>query len=295
MSGPTLGAAAGYGYGGVNHAGGAAELPRLPAEPGAAAGGEARPILAAQAQENVKDQLLEVRLGFIYKVYGIVLSMLLVSSAIASPFVLYPDGAQEFLELNPWILYVCMVLLVSQQLMHACVMMGICVGNQSCLDAYIRLFTAAPLNYMYLFTYSAVLGVVIGIITLQYTASSVCLAFGLTAIILVALTAFAFFTQSDFSDYGPYVLVLLVGVLATSIVGLFFPLGSPAHRVLAGLFAVLFGFIIVYDTQMIFGVARSRNQKMEYSIDMYAFAAFDLYLDFVNFFIQMLELFGQRK
>jgi len=62
----------------------------------------------------------------------------------------------------------------------------------------------------------------------------------------------------------------------------------------------LMSFVIIYDTQLIFGTAslemgRSAARKIEFTVDMYCFAAYQLYLDFVNLFLYLLELFGDRQ
>merc|ERR1719379_3405149 len=133
-------------------------------------------------------------------------------------------------------------------------------------------------------------------ICLQYEATSVCLVFGICVAVICALTAYAVFTKSDFTGCGPWVLVLLVGLMFTGMIAIFVPMGPLYHRVAAGIGSIIFGWIIVYDTQLIFGsAAASDSRKYEYTIDMYAFAAFELYLDFVNFFIYMLQFLGQRR
>lgn len=233
-------------------------------------------------------------MGFIVKVYGIVMAMLLVTFGIAAPFVFNPDMPDYLVE-HPLILVFSTVLLVGLHCFHLCMMCGACCGCDGLLRCYMSMFRTVPFNYLFCFAYSACIGVVVGIVSMMYTAESVCLVFLLTFVILVVLTVYAVRTDADFSHFGPYALVAVSGVLLIAVVGLFVPLGDPAQRMLSGLCAVVFGFVIVYDTQLIFGHVRGDVQKLEFTIDMYAFAAFDLYLDFVNFFLQVLRTLGQRR
>merc|ERR1719453_1679024 len=121
---------------------------------------------------------------------------------------------------------------------------------------------------------------------MQYTAYSVCYVLAVAAIMIIGLSIYAVKTSADFTGMGGYV---IVAILALMCVGLLCMLveGEIAHKIYAGLAACLFGFLIVYDTQLIFGNAKGSNpKKCQYTIDMYAFAAFELYLDFIQFFIQ---------
>lgn len=249
------------------------------------------------SEAHAKDVPPEVRTGFVVKVYGLVFTMLLISFGLASPFVFQQEAAEEFLKEQPWVVYACLAFLLVQHAFHMCMMMEMCCGGGHCIKAYVRMFVTVPFNFIYLFTYATFMGAVLGIICLSYEASSVCLVFGISAALILALTAYAVYTKSDFTGMGAYVLVALVGLMFTGIIGCFVPIGSVFHRVVGGIGSVIFGWIIVYDTQLIFGSATptSSSRKYEYTIDMYAFAAFELYLDFVNFFLYMLRMLGSRR
>merc|ERR1712194_708160 len=106
-------------------------------------------------------------------------------------------------------------------------------------------------------------------------------------------------TQADFTGSGAYVVVMLVGLLLLLMVSTLLPNSTLVQKLVAGFGATIFGFIIVYDTQQIFGSSSKAfgggQRAIEYTVDMYAFAAWNLYLDFINFFLYMLQLFGERK
>merc|ERR1711904_463272 len=114
--------------------------------------------------------------------------------------------------------------------------------------------------------------------------SSVGIVFLLTAGIMGALTVYAVRTSSDFTGMGMYFFAAMSGFFMLMLISWIFP-GPFMQKVMAGAGAVLFSFVIIYDTQLIFGTAafsmqRASAGKIEFTVDMYAFAAYQLYLDF---------------
>jgi len=242
----------------------------------------------------------DIRLGFVKKVYGILGMMLLLTFAVSLPFVLMADKAQLFILQHVWILYIAVGVVIAQLVFDmAASCQGLCCGSTGLFQSYFWMMRTAPWNYMYLTLWSLCLGVVVGFICAQYTAQSVLLVFALTAVLIIALTIYAVRTQADFTGCGAYIMVALLGLLMTICVYSFFPSSVVVTKIVAGLGATLFGFIIVYDTQQIFGSASANfgggKRHIEYTLDMYAFAAWNLYMDFLNFFLYMLQLFGERR
>jgi len=241
----------------------------------------------------------EVRLAFVKKVYGILFSMFLVTFGICVPFVFFTARTLAFLEAHQWIVAVVGVILAIQYMFNMCMMCGALCGSFGMMKGYMRMMKTVPWNYLYLFVFSGCFGVVVGLICAQYTAQSVLLVFALSAVLIVALTVYAVMTKADFTGYGAYIMVMILGLLMLLLVAGFFPGSKILHKVIGAAGAMLFGFLIVYDTQQIFGSGSSAfgggSRELEYSIDMYAFAAWNLYLDFINFFIYLLQLLGGRR
>jgi hypothetical protein len=256
-----------------------------------------REVNILERADKPRDVPPEIRKGFVVKVYSLVVTMLLISFGLASPFVFYAEAASKWLDKNIWVLFVTMSFFLVQYLIHTAMMMQMCCGcGDSCFRCYIKMFVTVPFNYTYMLVYSVFTGALIGMVSLMYQAESVCLVFIVCAVIIIALTIYAVYTNCDFTGFGAYIFVALIGLMLLSVIGFFVPIGSTFHRVLGGLGAIIFGWIIVYDTQLIFGTASaSENRKYEYTIDMYAFASFELYLDFINFFLYMLRLLGARR
>ena len=254
-----------------------------------------------EVQHSCRDGTLppEIRLGFVKKVYGILGLMLLLTFSISLPFIFQRESTLGFFRSHSWLLYLIIGIVFAQIVFDIAMSCQLCCGGSGLLQGYIWMMKTVPWNYLYLTTFSTCLGVMVGFFCAQYEAQSVLLVFALTSILVVALTIYAVRTKADFTGCGAYIMVSMLGLMMVILVFAMFPGSAIFSKVIAGIGATLFGFIIVYDTQQIFGSAAASfgggKRDFEYTIDMYAFAAWNLYLDFLNFFIYMLQLFGDRQ
>jgi len=222
----------------------------------------------------------EIRNGFIKKVYTLLTLMLVVTTVVAFPFqLLSVEQVRQNFALLQVLMFSSLVITLS---MTCC-----------CLSMMRRY----PTNYVFLFIFSVLYGIIVGSVAMCYTLPSVLLAAGITGAIFLLLTAYACFTKTDFTGMGPYLMVALFGLIVFGFVGGIIAIFCAScnmwiNLIYASLGAVLFSFYIVYDTQLIVG---GRHKKHEYSIDDYAFAALSLYMDVINLFLMILSLFGSRK
>eukprot|EP00971_Amphidinium_carterae_P179369 3557927-Amphidinium_carterae.1 len=133
--------------------------------------------------------------------------------------------------------------------------------------------------------------------TAMYTWQSVVLAAGLTSIVFVGLTIYAWCSTTDFTGMGPYLfaigLVLCVFGFTICILQL---CGFNVDWLIMAYDAIgvlLFSCYIVFDTQLMLG--EYGGHKFQFSVDDYCMAALQLYLDIINLFLLLLELFGKRR
>ena len=106
-------------------------------------------------------------------------------------------------------------------------------------------------------------------------------AFAMTSVVFGAMSFYAIKTTKDFTGYGKPLMIALVVIIGFSILNMF--LGNPIfHVMISGAIVVLFSILIIYDTQNIMKGA------YETPID----GAIALYLDFLNIFTALLQLFG---
>ncbi len=106
-------------------------------------------------------------------------------------------------------------------------------------------------------------------------------AFAMTAVVFGAMSFYAIKTTKDFTSYGKPLMIALFVIIGFSIINIF--LGNPMFQmIIAGGVVLLFSILVVFDTQNIMQGA------YETPID----GAIALYLDFLNIFISLLQIFG---
>ena len=148
--------------------------------------------------------------------------------------------------------------------------------------------TATALFYLY----SALNGVALTPIFLAYTGASIAKAFFLTAGTFGIMTVAGYVTKKDLSKFGAYLFMSLIGVILCSLVNLF--LHSPMMDWCISIVAVLtFVGLTAWDTQAIKQMCAVADPSMIGKVA--TMGALRLYLDFVNLFLHLLRLFGNRN
>jgi modulator of FtsH protease len=142
------------------------------------------------------------------------------------------------------------------------------------------------INLMVMFAFTFVTGITTAPL-LAYTlgmaggATIVGNAFAMTSVVFGAMSFFAIKTTKDFTGYGKPLMIAVLVLVGFSILNLF--LGNPMiHVLISGVAVFLFSFLVIFDTQNIIA------GNYETPID----GAIALYLDFLNIFISLLQLFG---
>jgi modulator of FtsH protease len=107
-------------------------------------------------------------------------------------------------------------------------------------------------------------------------------AFAMTAFIVGGMSFFAIKTTKDFTGYGKPLMIALLVIIAGSLLNYFLVESSMLHIMIQGAVVLLFSFLVVFDTQNII------QGNLDSPID----GAVALYLDFLNIFTALLQLFG---
>lgn len=145
-----------------------------------------------------------------------------------------------------------------------------------------------PLNYILLGVFTLCEAYLVGAISSTYDVEEVAVAVGITAVICLGLTLFAFQTKIDFTMKSGAMMVVLLGFMVFGLLMIWFH--SRILRILyATIGAIIFSCYLVIDTQMLIGGPR---HKLRASIDDAIFVALQLYLDVVNIFLFILQLVG---
>jgi hypothetical protein len=143
------------------------------------------------------------------------------------------------------------------------------------------------------FVYSFINGITLSAIFLIYTQSSIVVVFFITAGMFGLLSLYGFFTDRDLTSIGRILFFGLIGIIIASIVNIFIK-SVVFDLTLAVLAIVIFTGLIAYDTQKLKKFSESARNKTEIS-KVAIIGALSLYLDFINLFLNLLRMFGQRK
>jgi len=143
---------------------------------------------------------------------------------------------------------------------------------------------------MVLHSFAALMGLSFATIFAVYTIGSIFSAFMGAAVLFGTLSAYGYFTKKDLNSVGRFMFVGLIAIIIAAIINIF--IGSTVFAmVISTLAIIIFLGLTAYDTQKI------REQIMYGNFDDNAeiSGALTLYLDFINLFINLLQLFGNRK
>jgi FtsH-binding integral membrane protein len=137
--------------------------------------------------------------------------------------------------------------------------------------------------------FAALMGLSFATIFVVYTSASIVSAFFGAAVLFATMSVYGYFTKQSLDSLGKYLIVALIAIIITSIVNIF--IGSPLlQTIISAAAVVIFLGLTAYDTQKI------REQLMESDGPaIEAMGALTLYLDFINLFLSLLHLFGDRK
>jgi len=144
--------------------------------------------------------------------------------------------------------------------------------------------------------YASLTGVTLSVISLVYTQESIASAFFTTAAGFAGLSAYGFFTKRDLGPVGNFCQMGLWGLVGFSILSIFFPsmMGSTASKVYGLVGIVVFAGLTAYDTQTIKSMALQARSAEEHNKGA-ILGALKLYLDFINLFLFLLRMSGDRR
>ena len=141
--------------------------------------------------------------------------------------------------------------------------------------------------------YAALNGVAFSTLFLAYTGDSIARVFFITAGTFAAMSLYGYTTQRDLSGMRSFLFMGLIGILIASLVNLF--VGSSTFQFMISIIGViLFTGLTAYDTQTI-KEGYVQGLDAEATGKKAIFGALQLYLDFINLFIMLLRLLGDRR
>jgi FtsH-binding integral membrane protein len=137
--------------------------------------------------------------------------------------------------------------------------------------------------------FAALMGLSFATIFAVFTMGSIVSAFMGAAILFGVMSGYGYFTKQSLDSVGKFMFVGLIAIIIASIVNIF--IGSTVMQmVISALAIIIFLGLTAYDTQKI-----REELSMETNDSAEVRGALTLYMDFINLFINLLQLFGDRK
>ncbi len=155
---------------------------------------------------------------------------------------------------------------------------------------------SAAAAQLFFYAFAAVMGVSISYIFVIFTDFSIAQVFLTTSIAFAGLSLWGYTTKKDISGWGSFLIMGVIGLIVASIVNIF--LGSPAIMFAISIIGVLiFAGLTAYDTQSIKNeyLAHAQHGDSEWLGKSAIMGALRLYLDFINMFMFLLQLMGNRE
>ncbi len=160
--------------------------------------------------------------------------------------------------------------------------------------AMINRMSAATANLVF-YTFAAVMGLSISSIFLVFTGLSIIQTFLVTAIAFASLSLWGYTTKRDLSGMGTFLMMGLVGLFVAMLINLFLQSG-PMQLAISAIGVLIFAGLTAFDTQTIkntyLSMAQSGND--EWLGKSAVMGALNLYLDFINMFMFLLQFLGNR-
>lgn len=143
---------------------------------------------------------------------------------------------------------------------------------------------------IFLQAFAALMGLSFATIFAVYSMGSVVTAFMGGAVLFATMSIYGYFTKKDLTSMGSFLFVGLIAIVIASIINIF--VGSTVFQMVISAIAILiFLGLTAYDTQQIRQLVSHDSDTSREEV----LGALSLYLDFINLFLNLLQLFGSKK
>ncbi|SHN59655.1 Bax inhibitor-1/YccA family protein [Desulfovibrio litoralis] len=144
--------------------------------------------------------------------------------------------------------------------------------------------------------YSGLNGLTLSMIAVIYTGESIAQAFVSAAATFGVMSVYGYVTKKDLTSIGSMAFMALIGIIIASLINVFFFSNAIASLVINILGVLIFVALTAYDVQKIrqMGEALNHNDANAVQKGM-ILGALTLYLDFINLFLFLLRIFGDRR
>ncbi|HIF97710.1 MAG TPA: Bax inhibitor-1/YccA family protein [Myxococcales bacterium] len=142
--------------------------------------------------------------------------------------------------------------------------------------------------------YATLTGITFSAIFLMYTESSIASTFLVTAGTFAAMSFYGYTTKKDLTSWGSFLFMGLIGIIIASVVNMFLQ-SEAMYWVVTYAGVLIFIGLTAYDTQKIKEMNILGNEGTEEDTKEAIRGALSLYLDFINLFLMLLRIMGNRR
>jgi FtsH-binding integral membrane protein len=137
--------------------------------------------------------------------------------------------------------------------------------------------------------FAALMGLSMATIFVVYTSVSIFTAFMSAAVLFGVMSFYGYFTRRDLTSLGQFLFVGLIAIVIASVINIFIG-SSVTQMVISAIAVIIFLGLTAYDTQNI-----RQQLTMSNSGNVEVIGALSLYLNFINLFMSLLQLFGNKN
>lgn len=138
--------------------------------------------------------------------------------------------------------------------------------------------------------FAALMGLSLSTIFITYQLGSIVTAFMGAAVLFGTMSFYGYFTRRSLDSFGQFLFVGLIAVVIASLINIWLQ-NSVMQMVVSAIAVIVFAGLTAYDTQKIREIVSYENAQNNSEVA----GALSLYLDFINMFVALLQLFGDRK
>ncbi len=214
---------------------------------------------------------------YITRVFGWMSVALIVTALVALGVALTP-AITDFIFGNRFLFY---VMLFAE------------LGVVTWLSARVHRMTANAATAWF-FLYAILNGITLSVIFFVFTADSIFWVFMIAASMFIAMAAYGYYTQKDLTSWGSLLMMALIGLIIAGVVNIFIN-SDMFGMVISAIGVLVFVGLIAYDTQKIKEMNIIGNEGTDEDHKEAIMGALVLYLDFINLFLHLLRLLGNRR
>lgn len=162
------------------------------------------------------------------------------------------------------------------------------------ISAAIKKLSLTAATFLFIL-YSVINGATLSLIFAVYTRTSIAQVFFITAGTFGVMSLYGYFTKKDLTSIGKLLLMALIGLIIATLVNAFLVKSSGFDLILSYIGVLIFVGLTAWDTQKIKRMLAMQSDMGEGAQKIALLGALSLYLDFINLFLYLLRIFGNRN